>query len=101
MTRIRHDSWPECIIEGELFFEYMIHNFNSMFNNESSIKDFNIRDEELYHICSREIMEKYGVEIEKELIPWIKEQHSNGQLFEKDNWKPFRDICSYSEIYLG
>lgn len=98
---MRRDSWTDFIVEGAALFDYMIQNFDSMFEGESIIKHFNIRDEGIYDICSDEIMQKYGSAIEKELIPWIHDQFSQGQLFEKENWKPFRDRCSLSEAYLG
>ena len=94
------DSWEEIEKKGDVFFNYMIHKFESMFDGES-IKEFNIRDEGVYDICSEELMKKYGSAMEKELILWIREQYASGRLFNKENWKPFRDVYTFSTIYLG
>ena len=94
------NSWEEIEKEGDSLFNYMIHKFESMFDAES-IKEFNIRDEGVYDICSEELMKKYGSAMEKELILWIREQYASGRLFNKENWKPFRDVYTFSTIYIG
>lgn len=95
------DSWNEFIKEGELLFDYMVHNFESFFDRESIIKHFNIRDALYYYTDSEELLAIHGNDIQKELIPWIRKELENKELFKKENWKPFRDQGILTDRYLG
>jgi hypothetical protein len=97
----RRDSWDEHIIEGNKLFDYMTQNFESFFNGET-VKHFNIIPG-LYTSFGHtdDITEKYGEDIQKELIIWIKNELTNNNFFVKKDWKPFRDPSMYSCIYLG
>ena len=101
MGRKMSFCWNRFLIEGEELFEYMTHNFNDMFDKDSRIKHFNIRYEAIYDVGSQELKEKYGAEIQNELVPWIKKELEDNRLFDKTLWKPFRDIYSLSTMYLG
>ena len=98
---VGRDSWDKCIIEGDGLFDYMIHNFEAMFNGKS-IKHFNIIPG-LYTSFGHtdDITEKYGEDIQKELIIWIKNELTTNNFFVKKDWKPFRDPSMYTCIYLG
>jgi hypothetical protein len=93
--------WDEFLIEGDESFNCMITNFESMFDGETKIKHFYIKNEFNYDIGTNEIKEQYGEDIEKELIPWIKHEMNNKELCKKENWKPFRDRWTLSDMYLG
>ncbi len=98
---MRRNSWDEVIKEGDELFNYMIRNFENMFDKDS-IKHFNIIPG-LYTSFSHteEISEKYGQDIQKNLAIWLRKEFENNNLFEKTNWKPFRDPSMYSCIYMG
>jgi hypothetical protein len=94
-------DWGKFLKQGDVLFDYMIHNFDFMFDN-GSIKHFiiwyGIRD--LMSTCE-DIEEEHGTEIQKELLPWILKEHEEGRLFDKANWKPFRDSDIMTTMYLG
>jgi hypothetical protein len=94
-------NWNECVIEGNKSFDYMIHNFDKMFDG-TTIKHFDIRyatsDCMIYY---DDIKVKYLDEIQSDLIQWIKEEHGTRRLQDLSNWKPFRDTFDFLDIYLG
>jgi hypothetical protein len=98
---MRRDSWDEFIIEGDALFDYMKTHFQLMFNGDF-IKHFNIIPG-LYTSFSHteEITEKYGQDIQKNLTIWLRKEFKMNNLFEKKDWKPFRDPSMYSCMYLG
>ena len=95
-------DWDDFLIEGDELFDYMTQNFESMFDAESKIKHFIIIDKRYrFWDIIDEINEKYQYDIQKELVPWIKSEFETNQLFEKTNWKPFRDLYQMSVMVLG
>lgn len=97
----RRDSWDEIIKEGDTIFDYMTENFESFFDGET-VKHFNIIPG-LYTSFGHtdDITEKYEKDIQKELHVWIRNELIDGNLFQKSNWKPFRDPSMYTCIYVG
>ncbi len=95
------DKWKEFLIQGDILFDYMIHNYDFMFDNES-IKHFAIwyGIRELMTDCE-DLEEECGNEIHKELVPWIRTEAEESRLFDKANWKPFRDKDVLTTMYLG
>lgn len=93
------ELWAEFVEEGDELYNYMVNNFNDMID-EKTIRHFNI----VYgRYCviddTDEIKDKYISEIQKELIPWI---HNQGKdLFDYNNWIPFRDEYAMTQMYLG
>ena len=92
-------DWDKCIEEGNKSFEYMVHNYDKMFD-KSVIKHFNI------HYTTRGMMSYYRIirsnyreKIQPSLIEWINEESYT--LFEYSNWKPQRDAYEYSAMYMG
>lgn len=93
--------WDRFIKEGEELFDYMLNNFDEMFDGEK-IKHFDIRDGYYgYFDEIEEIKEKYFIEIQKELVLWIKNEFNNKSLLENKNWKPFRDLQNLSFMYFS
>jgi hypothetical protein len=93
--------WKPCIKESKKSFDYMINNFNSMFDKDT-IKHFYIKyvsNDTMYY--ADDISEQYGVDIHRELIPWIKNEFEKITLIQINNWKPFRDSYLYTNVYLG
>jgi len=94
-------KWDACIAEGNKSFTYMINNLDDMFDKDS-IKHFDIRyatsDCIIYY---NNIRDKYLNTIQHTLIQWIYNEHTCGRLYEQTNWKPFRDVNDYTEMYLG
>jgi hypothetical protein len=94
-------GWKEILKKGDKLYDYMRENFESMFDGESVMKHFEIRFEGTCDLGSEALTEKYGSEIQKELVPWIYNQEKLNSLFDKTNWKPFRDKYCFREMYMG
>jgi len=93
-------SWERFLKEGDIYYNYMINNFDSMINDIPN--NFSIIDGIYRYIKDTDKMtEIYGEEIEKELIPWIKKEYEYGRLFDKTLWKPFRDQSALLSMYYG
>jgi hypothetical protein len=93
--------WDRFLVEGEVLFEYMKNNFIDMFEGDTKIKYFNIRNEICYDYGSQELNKVFGKEIQKELVPWIKKELEDNRLFNNTLWKPFRDRYTLHDMYLG
>lgn len=94
-------KWSEFLIWGDNLFNYMIHNYNKMIN-DNNIYYFEITDYmDKFDKEAYELHDKYLQDIEKNLIPWIQNEYKTGRLFEKSNWKPFRDQYDLLEMYFG
>ncbi len=50
-------DWIRFLEKGDKLFNYMINNFDDMFDN-NIIKHFDIRDEAIYDLGSKDIKEK-------------------------------------------
>ncbi len=93
-------SWERFLKESDIYYNYMINNFNFMINdipNNFSIIDGIYR----YIKDTNKLTEEYGDDIEKELIPWIIKEYEEGRLFNKELWKPFRDQSALLSMYYG
>jgi hypothetical protein len=101
-TPIKEDIpyWSKFLKEGDILFDYMIKNYNVMINDNKirGLEIFEIRQNFYSEILYLE--KNHFDEIQKELIPWIQNQYKTGQLFQKSNWKPFRDI-GFTTFTLG
>ena len=92
------------IEKGDKLFDYMIHNFESMFDGEK-IKHFAIVDgikgsgNEVIDVD--EFTKAHNTDIQKVLILWIKKEYEEGRLFIRENWKSIRDSYNPSFMYLG
>ena len=95
------ESWKRFLVEGDNLYNYMINNFENMFD-ENTIKYFCIVNGIYRNIKDTDkLTEEYGDEIEKELIPWIRNELKEGRLFDKTLWKPFRNQCQLLDMYYG
>jgi hypothetical protein len=93
--------WDEFLEEGEILYNYMINNFEKMFDGDN-IKYFSIINGIYRNIKDTDKMtEEYGNKIEKKLIPWIKQEFEEGRLFNKELWKPFRNQSNLVDMYYG
>lgn len=91
------------IPQREESYQYMIHNFEKMIDGDK-IPHFDIRYVS-YAVFGYidEICEKYGTDIQKELVIWLKNEKDENRLFTRENWKSFRDndLISDCYVYLG
>ena len=94
-------KWDEFLEKGDTMFQYMIHNYDSMFNDNMYVKHFNIRDDGIYDLGTKQIKNTYDDEIQTTLVPWIQAEYESGRLFTKTLWKPFRDSYTLIDMYLG
>jgi hypothetical protein len=94
-------KWKEFLEEGDELYSYMIHNFEEMFDGDSIIKHFDVRDFYCNGFNHADIIiDKYYTDIQTELILWIKKEYIEGRLVDKTQWKPFRDY-DLIEMYHG
>ena len=95
-------SWDRLVLEGETLYDYMIHNYDKMFDGERTIKHFGIsKDSFELDDCVDEIKEKHHTDIQNKLIPWIKKEIEDNNLFQNKNWNTFRDLHSVLHMFLG
>jgi hypothetical protein len=94
--------WPKLVEEGNKLYTYLINNFEELFDG-NNIPHFYIRDWYYYYDIEDgdKINELYGKDIEKELIPWIKNEYKENRLFNRELWKPFRHHLHLSEMFNG
>lgn len=92
--------WPEFLIEGKKLYDYMVDNFDTMFDGDLIIKHFNItcNISGLYEL--NELTLSFQ-EIQTQLISWIKQEQASGSLFIEENWKPFRDLYTLTDMVMG
>lgn len=97
--------WSEFLIKSDKLFNYMIHNYNFMINNNKlrhfEIMDYRDKIDRHDKKILDDLNDNYLKSIEDKLIPWIETQHKSGQLFEKSNWKPFRDQEDFLTCVIG
>ncbi len=92
--------WDDFLKEGNILYNYMIQRFDDMIYMEL-IKHFDIIDEHFGNINYGErVYNEYNIDIQKELIPWIRKEHQKGRLFDNTLWKPFRDY-NLVDMYYG
>lgn len=96
------ESWIRFLKEGNDIYNYMVNNFKEMFEDETHIKHFEIREGiYLFFEDIEEIMNKYGKNIHNQLLYFIENEIKYNILFNKSNWKPFRKSDCPTEMYLG
>lgn len=92
--------WKQFLVEGDKLYEYLINNFDDMFDGDK-IKHFDIRCHWPLIQNIKKIRNKYIIDIEHVVIDWIKNEKKNNRLFDKTLWKPFRDQYYLSDMYYG
>lgn len=93
-------NWDKIVKLGEELFDFMLHNFETMFDGDLKIKHFDVECG-IYGLAveNDKIKETHGENIQKELIQWIKQEKEANELFQTTNWKPFRDPDLYIWIF--
>jgi hypothetical protein len=93
----------ETIEYGYKYYNYMVANFNEMFDGDSIVKHFDIIGYMYDGLAdeAEEICQIYGVDIQKNLNTWIHKEHGHNRLFDEANWKPFRDMDVLTHVYLN
>lgn len=96
--------WKGFIAEGDNMLHYMMLHFEKMLDGDTIIKHFSIRPGiygRIYECDTLRMKEEYGTDIQKQLIPWIRNEINSGHLFDVKNWKPFRDLDLITWTYMG
>ena len=89
------------IEESNRLFQYMIHNYEDMFDG-NILKHFDIWYATWWmHSYYEEVSNKFGDDIQIELVPWIRNEMKSGRLIEQKYWKLCHDSDSYNDIYIG
>ncbi len=95
-------KWKEIVHEGNMLFDYMSLNFESMISDDHINHVHMIYGTGLVsNINIRGLLNKYNYEIQSILIPWIMNERISGRLFNKCLWKPFRRLDDFFDMYLG
>jgi hypothetical protein len=93
-------SWKEFLVEGDQLYTVLINNFENMFDGDI-IKHFKIQHtSSLIENMFTEFKREHEKDIQKTLISWIRNELNKKKLFEKSNWKPFRNY-SLIDMYYG
>ncbi len=94
-------SWDIIARLADELFDYLLHNYDKLLDGDHTIKHF-IIEEYLYDVFDfhDEFIESYG-DIQKALVPWIRNEFSYNELLNIDNWKPFRDQNARVDMFLG
>ena len=102
MDKNRIFRWEPIVEEADELFEYLLHNYDNMLDGEDKVKHFDVLyGRNLYMDAASEIRETYHYEIQRELVPWIKNEFQTGELFKMENWRLYRDRWAMSTMYLG
>jgi hypothetical protein len=97
----RNSDWSDLLEEGERLHAHLIQHFDQMIG-ENHMDHFDIHYTSQGTSCEYEyISDRYLTHIKEAIRPWILEQYVSGKLFERDQWKPFRDQCDYTSMYYG
>ena len=94
-------DWNGCIREVNYMYVHLCEHFDDMLDGDR-VRHFNIDcgDMSMWGYYE-EVAEKYGEEIHRDLVPWIREEARSGQIFQSSNWKPFRKPYLYTSCYAG
>ncbi len=101
----RLPSWEILAEECDDLFDNLIHKYENRFDGEEKIKHFDvifrfyigdIGDKEF-----EELKENCIEKLQPELIPWIKNEIQNTDLFKIENWKPFRQPINECNVFIG
>jgi len=95
-------EWLDLLTIGDQLFDYLYHNFHSLFDDQHNIKHFDIHPASvtMMRYCDS-ICEQYVPKVHDAIIPWIREEYSSGRLTNKNLWKPFRIPYLYTSMYYG
>jgi hypothetical protein len=94
-------DWKKCIEEGEKIINDLEKYYETMIDYDE-IKHFDIEPATSTMMgYYEEIKRQYGLEIHHSLVSWIRKEASDGRLFERTNWKPFRKPDIYTICYQG
>ena len=95
-------DWPRFEKEGDELYEYLITHFEELFEPTGAIKYFDMRYTSYLTLGYYEgVKKECGKQVHREIIPWIHEERRSGRLFDKENWKPFRDQDFLTRMYCG
>jgi hypothetical protein len=94
------EDWTAHEQKGDKLYKFILDNFDTMFEGDTLIKEFDIRPGE-YGLPLNDIMDTFGDDIQKQLIPWIKNELEQKLLFDRTLWKSKRDKCWITASYLA
>ena len=93
--------WNGFLEKTEILYEQMTKSFDIMLTWQVK-KNFEIVDIRWrYSDEVDEINKNYKNDIYNELEIWIKREHEVGRLFQKELWKPFRELYNMSDCVAG
>ena len=95
-------TWERFLKEGDILYDYLITHYDDMFEPTGKIKRFDMTymSMSVYHLYEG-VYEECGEQIHEEIIPWIHKEYHSERLFNKENWKPFRNQYRYTSMYYG
>jgi hypothetical protein len=96
----RCSDWSALLEEGERLHAHLLEHFDQMIGEEMNYFDIHYTSQgtSCHYEC---LNERYLDEIKQAIRPWILNEYASGHLLERDQWKPFRNPCDYTEMYYG
>ena len=101
----RLPCWERLAEECDELFDSLIHKYENKLDGKEKLKHFDVLCD--FHILGqaeeelKEIKEKYSIELQRELIPWIKNEIQKNDLFKIENWKPYRQPQAIMNVFIG
>ena len=91
--------WHKIVAKAEKCFQYMLHH--------NMIQEDRMEHFLIYHANRKaypyapEFDETYRADVERLMIPWIREEEQSGRLQDRTQWRPFRTGLEYEKTLMG
>ena len=95
-------NWQDAAEECDKIFEDFLPHYKNMLDGEDKIKHFCMKGRSwglMDHV--NEIREEIKDDIQRQLVPWIKNEFQKNDLTNIENWRPVRDFYLIIDVYLG
>ena len=90
------------IREGEELYQFLIENFDTMFNKDNTLIFVDIRY--FSDSCQdylKDIHTNDSDDIKREYSVWLLQEKNSGRLFDRANWQIYRNRDVFTDMYLG
>jgi hypothetical protein len=99
MATYREQIRGQLLKRKDELYKALVSQFEEMFDRDH-IRHFTVRSEGVCDLVPSRDLEKYTKDTEKDLIKWIYNEHNNGELFIKENWKSYIDRDTITDIFI-
>ena len=95
-------NWRVLAEECDKLFEDFVPHYKNMLDGEDKIKHFCMKGRSWGLMEDvNEIREEIKDDIQRQLVPWIKNEFQKNDLTNIENWRPVRDFYLIIDVYLG